>query len=275
MKYKILADSGCDLTLELKKELEVETVPLSMLLGPDVYVDNEELDVDGFIKRMNEYKSQAKSSCPSPYDFMEKCAKDGTTFIVTLSSKLSGSYGSAVIAKDMLAERGIDAYVFDSKSASAGQNLIIIKLRELINEGLSRGDIIERLEAFIDGMKTFFVLDNMDNLIKNGRMSKVSGLIAGALNIKLLLKSDGHGEIALHSKARGLQNAVIRLAETIGDVCKETAERVLAVTHCSCKYIDMFSEIMREKYLFKDIIISPTSGLTGMYANEGGIIVAF
>lgn len=275
MNYRIIADSGCDLTLELKKELAVETIPLSMSLGTEVYVDNEKLDVDDFIKRMNEYKYQARSSCPSPHDFMEKCGKDDTTFIVTLSSKLSGSYGSAVIAKDMLAEKGVDSYVFDSKSASAGQNLIVMKLRELIDNGLGRQEIIKELENFINNMKTFFVLDNMNNLIKNGRMSKVSGLIAGALNIKLLLKSDGQGEIALHSKARGLQNAVIKLAGTIGDVCKETAELVLTVTHCGSRYVDMFTEMVREKYSFKDIVIATTGGLTGMYANKGGIVIAF
>lgn len=275
MNYRIIADSGCDLTPEMKKELAAETVPLSMSLGTEVYVDNEELRVDDFIKKMNEYKEQAKSSCPSPYEFIEKCGKDGTTFIVTLSSKLSGSYASAVVARDMLAEQGIDSYVFDSKSASAGQLLVVRKLRELIDRGLSRGEIIRELEDFIDNMETFFVLDNLDNLIKNGRMSKVTGLIAGALNIKLLLKSDGNGEIVLHSKARGLQNAVIKLVGTIGDVCIETAGRILAVTHCSSKYIDMFVEMVREKYLFKDIIIATTGGLTGMYANEGGIVIAY
>lgn len=275
MKYKIIADSSCDLTPELKKELAVEIAPLSMSLGTEVFIDNEELDVDGFIKRMNEYKHQAKSSCPSPYEFMEKCAKDGTTFIVTLSSKLSGSYSSAVIARDMLSEQGVDSYVFDSKSASAGEILVVKELRDLIDKGLGRQEIIRELEDFIDNMETFFVVDNLDNLVKNGRMSKVTGLIAGALNIKLLLKSDGHGEIILHSKARGLQNAVIKLAAAIGDVCKETAGRILSITHCGSRHVDMFVEIVREKYLFKDIIIASTRGLSGMYANEGGIVIAF
>ncbi len=275
MNFRIIADSSCDLTPKLKKELAVETVPLSMSLGHEVFVDNDELKVDEFIKRMNEYKHQARSSCPSPHDFMEKCGKDGTTFIVTLSSKLSGSYASAVIAKDMLAEQGVDSYVFDSKSASAGQLLVVKRLRELIDKGLGKLKIIEELEIFIAEMKTFFVIDNLDNLVKNGRMSKVTGIIAGALNIKLLLKSDGQGEIALHAKTRGLQNAVVKLAEIIGEVCKDTAERVLAVTHCSSGYIDMFSAMVREKYTFRDIIIAPTGGLSGMYANNGGLIIAF
>lgn len=275
MDYKIVSDSGCDLTPELKKTLEVETVPLSMSLGNETYIDNEQLDTDDFIEKMRGSRHLPKSSCPSPYDFMEKCDRDKTTFIVTLSSKLSGSYSSANIAKGMLAEQGIDSYVFDSKSASAGQLLAVKKLHELVANGIGKLDIIKKLEEFIDNMKTFFVLENLDNLVKNGRMGKVTGIIAGALNIRLLLRSDGKGEIALYGKARGAQNSILKLAETIGDMCRNTADRILAVTHCNSMYIGMFEEIVRKKYEFKDIIIAPTKGLTGMYANKGGIIIAF
>lgn len=275
MDFKIVADSGCDLTPELKREMDVETVPLSMSMGDETYVDNEELDINMFMERMHAFKHPPKSSCPSPYDFMEKCDKERTTFIVTLSSKLSGSFASASMAKHMLEEEGIDSYVFDSKSASAGQLLIVRKLYELIKSGAGKNEIIKRVEDFIDNMKTVFVLDNLDNLIKNGRMSKVTGIIAGALNIKLLLKSDGHGEIALYSKARGIQNSVAKLAEAIGDMCRDTANLILAITHCNSKYVDLFKEMVKEKYSFRDIIVAPTKGLTGMYANDGGIVIAF
>ncbi len=275
MDYKIVADSGCDLTPELKKETAVETVPLTMSLGNETYVDDESLDVGRFMASMHASRHQPKSSCPSPYDFMEKCDKGKTNFIVTLSSKLSGSYASASMARSMLEEQGVYSYVFDSKSASAGQLLIVKKLHELIAAGIGRLDIIKRIEEFIDNMKTVFVLENLDNLVKNGRMSKVTGIIAGALNIKLLLKSDGHGEIALYSKARGIQNSIIKLAETIGDMCADTADRILAVTHCNSRHIDLFKGLIKERYSFKDILVAPTKGLTGMYANDGGIIVAF
>jgi DegV family protein with EDD domain len=274
MNYKIVADSGCDLTPELKEQIAVELVPLTMSLGNETYVDDEKLDVKNFMANMNAYKHQPKSSCPSPYDFMEKCDKEKTTFIVTLSSRLSGSYDSANLAKNMLAEQGIDSYVFDSKSASAGQLLIVQKLHELIMGEIGKLEIIKKIEDFIDNMKTVFVLENLDNLIKNGRMSKVTGIIAGALNIKLLLKADD-GEIALYSKVRGIQNSIAKLAETIGEMCRDTTNQILAITHCNSKYIDMFQKMVKEKYSFRDIVVAPTKGLTGMYANDGGIIIAF
>ena len=274
MNYKIVSDSGCDLTPELKKEMNIETVPLSMSMGNEIFVDNEDLDIKDFMAKMHAYKYPPKSSCPSPYDFMEKCDKEKTNFIVTLSSKLSGSYASANTAKDMLAEKGIDSYVFDSKSASAGQLLIVKKLFELINNGIGKLEIIEKLEDFIEEVETFFVLQNLDNLIKNGRMKKVAAFIAGALNIRLLLRGDDNGEIVLYSKARG-QNAILKLAETIGEICKDTTERILAITHCNSQQVNTLKSIVKDKYSFKEIIIAPTKGLTGMYANDGGIIIAF
>lgn len=276
MDYKIVADSGCDLTPELKKALIVDMAPLSMTLGNETYVDNEALDVNNFMLKMKEYKGQPKSACPSPHDYMEKCDKERTNFIVTLSSKLSGSYDSANTAKGMLIEQGIDSYVFDSKSASAGELLIVLKLIELINKGIEKLEIIKKIEDFIKRSRTFFVLEHLDNMVKNGRMSKVKGLIAGVLNIKLVLSADDNGEIALHAKARGAKNSIIKLAETIGDTCQDTKDRILAITHCNnIEQVNRLKEIVKEKYDFKEIIVAQTKGLTGMYANEGGVIIAF
>jgi len=276
MDYKIVSDSCCDLTPEMKKDLKVETVPLSMSLGDETYVDNEALDIDDFVHKMNAYKGQAKSSCPSPHDYIEKCDKDSVNFMVTLSSKLSGSCNSANLAKEMLAEEGVDAYVFDSKSASAGQLLILMKLRELVSAGIEKMEIIKRVEEFIKNMKTFFVLENLDNMVKNGRMSKIVGLISGVLNIRLILKGDQEGEIALYSKARGTRQSIQKLADTIGETCQDTKERTLAITHCdNPEQVSNLIGIVKEKYAFKKIVVAPTKGLSSMYANKGGIIIAF
>ncbi len=275
MDYRIISDSSCDLTPELKKSLDVVIAPLTMTLGTEAFVDDEALYVDNFIARMREYKGQAKSSCPSPHDYIEKHDKQSTNFVVTLSSKLSGSYNSANLAKEILAEQGVESHVFDSKSASAGQLLIILKLRELINSGIEKMEIVKRIDDFIAKMKTFFVLENLDNMIKNGRMGKITGLIAGVLNIRLVLRADA-GEIALFSKARGAQQSIMKLAETIGETCHDTKDKILAITHCNnLKQVNKLVDIVKEKYAFKEIVVAPTKGLSSMYANEGGIIIAF
>ncbi len=275
MEYKIVSDSGCDLTPVLKKELAIEIAPLSMTLGNMTYKDDENLNVENFLAEMHRHKEPPRSSCPSPYDFMEKCEKGKINFIVTLSSKLSGSYNSALVAKGILNEKEIDAHVFDSKSAAAGQLLVVKKLRDLVNIGQNKKEIIQKLEDFIKRLRTFFVLEDFENLLKNGRMNRVTGLIASVLNIRLLMAGNEHGEIVLHSKAKGSKNSLLKLAEIIGENCKNTADRILAISHCNNKYIDSFKMLVKEKYSFKDILLTTTRGLTGMYANYGGIIIAF
>lgn len=275
MEFKIVSDSGCNLTPELKKEFVVETVPFFMTLGNTLYKDDENLEIEKFLKEMHEHKELPKSACPSPYDFIEKSEKGKINFIVTLSSKLSGSYNSALIARDMLNDKGIEAHVFDSKSASAGQLLIVKKLRDLASNCQDKIEIIKKLEEFIKNLKTFFVLENFENLLKNGRMNKVTGLIASVMNIRLIMAGNEHGEIVLNSKVKGSHNSITKLAEIIGDNCKDTADRILAISHCNNNNIDTFKKIIKEKYSFKDIIVTTTRGLTGMYANYGGIIIAF
>ena len=275
MEYKIISDSGCDLSPQLKKEIFVDIVPLSITLGTTTYTDDETLDVEKFLEEMHDSKELPRSSCPSPFDFMEKCEQDKINFIVTLSSKLSGSYGSALIAKDILNEKGVEAHVFDSKSASAGQLLAVKKLRDLVNAGSDKNEIIKKFEDFIKLLKTFFVLENLENLIKNGRINKVTGLIASVMNVRLVMAGNEHGEIVLNSKVKGARNYITKLAEVIGDTYKDTANRTLVISHCNNKNIDSLQKIIKEKYLFKDIIVTTTRGLTGMYANYGGIVIAF
>jgi DegV family protein with EDD domain len=275
MEYRIISDSGCDLTPELKNELNVETVPFFMTLGSTTYKDDENLDIDNFLDEMRRHKELPKSSCPSPFDFIEKSEKGKVNFIVTLSSRLSGSYNSALIAKDMLNDKGIEAHVFDSKSASAGQSLVVKMLRDLASTEQDKTDIIKKLEDFIKNLKTFFVLENFENLLKNGRMNKVTGLIASVMNIRLIMAGNEHGEIVLNSKAKGSHNSLAKLAEIIGENCKDTADKILTISHCHNSNIDLFRKMVKEKYSFKDIIVSTTRGLTGMYANYGGIVIGF
>jgi len=165
MKYKLVVDSCCELVPELKKKLHAETVPLKMTVNGKEYIDDEKLDVNDFIKKMNSFKGHAKSSCPSPGEYAEKFDGAENVFVVTLSSQLSGSYSSAMIAKDMAEEKGISVDVFDSKSASAGELLIALKIKELVDLSLDKKTIVKSILDFISNMKTFFVLENLDTII--------------------------------------------------------------------------------------------------------------
>jgi len=276
MNYKLIGDSSSDLTSEMQEALSAEMVPLTLLLGDETFVDDDNLNVGEFVSKMKAFRGIAKSGCPSPGAFLEKCIEGGMTFIVTLSSQLSGSFASASVAKKLAQDRGDDAYVFDSKSASAAQLLICIRISEFINQGLEKSEIIRKTEELIGSMRTLFVLENLDNLVKNGRMSRITGLIAGALHIRPILGADENGNIALYSKAKGSRRAMERLAEMIGETCRDTADRILTITHCNNpEHANLIRKIALERYSFKQIVVAPTRGLSSLYANEGGVIIAF
>ncbi|WP_205408576.1 DegV family protein [Hydrogenoanaerobacterium saccharovorans] len=277
MRYKLVVDSCCDVTHELREKLPVEVVPLTMKLGDDSFVDNCKLNLQDFLAKMKAYKGQVRSACPSPGDYAEAYQGADNIFVVTLSSNLSGSYNSAELGKRLMdGDSTNEVHVFDSKSASAGQLLIALKISEFIEQKLENKEIIKNIEAFINGMKTFFVLDNLDNLTKNGRMNKIVGKVASVLGIRPILGADGEGNIAFFSQARGADAAIKKLAATIGEHCSNTCEKIMVITHCNnLKQANKLKELVSAAYSFKEIFIAPTGGLSSMYANEGGIIVAF
>lgn len=276
MKYKLVADSSCELVPELVDVLDATNVPLKMTMAEETFVDDENLDLDGFLSKMNNFKGRVMSACPSPQEYNNAFSKDKTNFVVTLSSQLSGSYSSAVIAKSLATEEGKDVHIFDSKSASAGELLISLKIKELVERGLEKSDIVRRVDDFIKNMKTLFVLENLDNLIKNGRMSKIKGTFATMLQIRAILGEDGNGNIVFVDKARGTANAIAKLADTIGVYCKDTKDKILTITHCNNEPQALrLKSLAEEKYSFKKIFVVKTRGLSSMYANEGGVIIAF
>ncbi|SHE76088.1 EDD domain protein, DegV family [Tissierella praeacuta DSM 18095] len=278
MNYKIVADSSCDLNEELKQRLNISLVPFKIDIDNKKFIDNEEINMVELIDAMKSSPNPIRTSCPSPGDFVMEYKNADNIFAITISGKLSGTYNSAVLAKDMAKEEEPDKFihVFDSKSASVGETLIAMKIQELIEKKLNNFEIVEKVEKYINGMKTYFVLENLDNLIKNGRISKTKGLIANVLNLKPIMGEDGEGNIKLVENVRGTKKAFKRLVEIIGETGEKFEEKILAISHVNAfeKAEELKKEIQK-RYNFKDIILVKTAGLSSAYANDGGIILVF
>lgn len=276
MKYTLIADSCCDMTPELRFQMELVSVPLTVNIGPESFLDDESLDLPDMMKKMKAEKGPVGSACPSPASFRDAFVKAGHSYTVTLSANLSGTYGSAMIGKSLAEEEGADVHVFDSKSASAGEVLVIRKLHRLINEGLQKDKIILAVEDFIKKMKTYFVLDNLDNLIKNGRMNKIAGKLASALGIKPLLGSDEEGNIAFYSYSRSEKQTVEKLADTIEKSGKNTEGESLVISHCNNPDLaERLKNAVMDRFRFLEILVVPTGGISSLYANDKGIVIAF
>lgn len=276
MTYQIVVDSCCDLTSDIKQALNIKVVPLNLYLGDKEIIDNETLDIPSFIEEMKACTQKVGSAAPSPSLYHELYEQSPQTFVVTLSSKLSSSYSGATLGADMLENSANNVHVFDSKSASAGELLIAFQIRDLIDSGIQGDELISRVEQFIDEMKTYFVLDNVDNLMKNGRLSKVKGKIISILNIKPLLGSDGDGNITQYSTCKGQTKIVKKMAETVTDSGKNTEGLRAVISHCNNEPLALrLKQQLVEQFQFKDIVIVPTGGVSSLYANDKGIILAY
>ena len=230
---------------------------------------------------MKARKNPVRSACPSPDLYAEDIrATEGDCFIVTLSAKLSGSHNAASLgvqlAQEDMPEKKV--HVFDSESASAGETYIALMIHDLIAAGKSFEQIVELVEEKIRSMHTLFVLDSLDNLVKNGRISRTVALLANVLSIRLLMSDDGHGAIKNISKARGIKGALGQMVET----CRKHTEGLaaasqrLVISYCNCpERARQVRDMIREKCpAIGEIILTPTSALSSMYANDGGIVIA-
>lgn len=277
MKYKIVADSSCDLNPELEEKINVCLIPFKIDVEDKSFVDDINLEVKELIKTMNDSPHPIKTSCPSPGDFLEKYKCADNIFIVTISEQLSGTFNSALLAKNMILEEFPNKFihVFNTRSASVGETLVSMKIQEYIEEKLSNCQIVEKVESFIDGMKTYFISEDLSNLIKNGRISKTQGFIASVLNIKPIMKGNEDGNIEAVEKVRGSKKAFDRLVEIVGETGVNFSDRVLAISHANApqKALDLKENL--RKYNFKDIIIVEAKGLSTAYVNDGGVILAF
>jgi DegV family protein with EDD domain len=277
LKIKIVADSSCDLTDEMKKQMNVDIAPLVLQLGEKSFVDDESLDVKQYIKEMASCETSPKTACPSPHDYMNRFEGPESVFVVTLSNFLSGSYNSAVLAKDMFIDELGNKFihVFDSLSASAGEVVVALKINDLAKLCLTEMEIVEKVTKFIKEMKTFFLLESLEHLAKAGRLNPIVAKVASMLSIKPIMCGD-EGNIKLFEKVRGYKKSFNRLVDIIGEEGKNLEEKVLAIAHCNCLDRALeFKEAVLKKYNFKDIVIVETKGLSSTYADDGGIIIAF
>ncbi len=279
MDYKIIVDSCCDISKQMMKDMSVNLVPLTIEFEGNRYVDDDSFDKQTFVKEMNLSHAVPKTACPAPAEYMDYFkGEEENVFVITLSSKLSGSYNSAEVAKGIYEGEQKDkkVHIFDSLSASAGQVLLALKVDYLAKMGKTYSQIVDSVEQYIKEMKTVFVLEKLDNLVKTGRMSLVKATIANVLNIKLILGSNGQGEIIMLQKARGIKKAINKMIELIDDTRDNLEERFLVIAHCNCVERAMaIKDKVQELYKFKDIVVVEMRGISCIYANQGGIVIAY
>lgn len=272
----IVCDSCCNLVGEYKGNYDLELVPFNLQLDDEHFVDDENFDTSEYLEKMKKAEL-VRSAAPSPKLFMDKIKMGKEVFVVTMSSKISATYSNACLAMDMLKDDEPEkkVYVFDTKSAAGGESLVVDKIQECINMEMSFENIIETVNKYISELQTFFVLERLDNLIRNGRISKTKAMIASMLSIKPVLY-DVDGEIEIFKKVRGLKKAYSELIDSISDYVVDAEKKKLVITQCNCyeRALELKEKIM-EKYKFREIMILPARGISTTYEDDGGIIINY
>ena len=278
MKYKIIVDSCGELTPEMKQDERFASAALTLEVGADTIVDDDSFDQADFLRKVAAYPECPKSACPSPEVYQRGFEADAEhLYAVTLSAELSGSYNSAELGKSLTLEEHPDKkiHVFNSKSASIGGTLIALKIQECEEAGMEFEQVVETVDAYIESQHTYFVLENLETLRKNGRLSRVKALVASALKVKPVMGATPEGTICQLDQARGINKALVKMVDYVKEGENNSSDKILAISHCNCpERAQMVKEALLERMQVKDVIILDTAGVSSMYANDGGIIVA-
>ncbi len=283
MKYKIVVDSCCDLTDEMRGWNNLEVVPLTLEVGDYHIFDDADFDQDDFISRVKAYDGVAKSACPAPDAFKKAYEGDcEEVYVLTITDKLSGTYNSALQGKALYEEEHNDGkkiYVFNSLSTSGTETLVAQEIRRVCELGMPFEEVKSYINDYIVNHNSlYFCLESLDALKNNGRLFALAASVLEKIKIKLVCKRTDEGNITLSGQDFTINRALIKLVNFIANDTKDKnlKNKTLIISYVCCKdRADFVAQKVREKTGFANVITLKASGLNSLYAADGGIIVSY
>ena len=281
MRIQLMTDGGADIPQQLIEQLQLEIVPLYLNFSDGEYKTGSTLNLADFHQKVKELNEVPRSAAPSPNDFYEaykKIPRDKPIIMLSLSKELSSTYQNAVAAKNMILEEEPERKiaVINTKTASGGIALLLYDVYGKIQAGDTFEQIVQHTEDRVGDTVTLFVLQTLDNLVRGGRISKVTGKIAKTLSIKLLMRGSEQGEIEVTKRVRGEKRALKRFIQQIGEYTKNAENKNLFMTHCNSesRAIKLLNDI-KEKYSFKETFLTDTGPIIATHGGDGAIVIAF
>lgn len=279
MKWAVVTDSASDMACmksELNGAVGFTTVALKLNVGEREFVDDEKLDVDEMIQYLSEYKGKSGSAAPGPGEWKDAFEMADNIIAITISGSLSGSYRSACAAKDMVLEEHPDKNIFIMDSLSTGGEMVLLarKALELAQAGVEFEEMCTQVEAYKKRTHVLFVVESMDNLVKNGRVSKLEGSIAAVLGIKVLGEGSPEGTLNMLKKSRGTLKVYDKLLEQM--FANGYSGGKVIIGHCNneerAQYV---KNAILERFPGSPVEIMKTRGLDSFYAEKYGIIMGY
>lgn len=214
-KIKIITVSTSDLNEDIVKKYDIEVLPLIVNIGEKSYLDGVDISTSKLLEIMKNETRFPTTSQVNPqryFECFEKYLNEGyKILLLNMSSKMSGTYQSSCIARDML-DKKEDVVVIDTLNVTSGLGVLVLKACRLREEGLSLYEIKDKIEEAIPHVKSALIFNSLDNLVKGGRLSRTAGAIGNILGIKLILEVKD-GEMAVMNKVRGTKKAVKTVLE--------------------------------------------------------------
>lgn len=277
--YKVILDSSGELTEEMRADGHFVNVPMTLEVNGYTVIDDDTFDQADFLRRVKESPTAPKSSCPAPGMYLEQIeSEEENVYLVTISGALSGSYNSAVVAKEMYEEEHEDSpkkiHVFDAKTTGVGETLIAMKIAACEKAGMAFDEIVSAVEKYIADQHTFFVLETLEVLRKAGRLGLLKERIAHTLHIKPVMGATDEGNIQQLAQVRGMNRAITKMVDLMLAATKNCGEKILGISHCNCldRALALKAEI-EKRANFKDILVMDTHALNTTYACDGGLIM--
>ncbi|MFC4403224.1 DegV family protein [Gracilibacillus xinjiangensis] len=280
MTVKIIADSASDLTKEDYKQYDIEMVPLTVQLDGENYEDGITISSKKVYDAMREGKSP-KTAQVSPHifqDTFEKHAKEGNQVIyLAFSSELSGTYQAAKLMEEEVKQNYPDfqLHVVDTKCASLGYGLVVIRAAEAANSGASLDEILNVSKHYYESMEHIFTVDDLEYLYRGGRVSKTAAFVGTLLKVKPLLHMED-GKLIPLEKVRGSKKVFKRMIEVMEERGVDLEDQLVAISHGDAiDTANTLAEMIREKWNVKGIKINMVGSTIGAHAGPGTIALFF
>lgn len=278
MTWNIVLDSSCDLVPQDDfKNASIKIAPLTIRVGDKEFVDDENIDVVQMMDAMNKEKSASSTACPSPDAFYEHFKSADNIICICITSNLSGTYNSALVAERMIKEEYPDKNIFvlNSYNTAGGMVLMAQYADQLIGEGLAFEEIVTKLEVYAKETRLIFTLEKFDNLIKTGRMKPLVGKVVAALGIHLIAQASDIGTVELMFKVRGDDKTLEKMVDYMNEQ-KDMTDKPVVINHCNnLKAVEKLKELIREKCKTDKITVKNCKGLTAFYAMDKGILIGY
>ncbi len=271
---KIVADSSSD--IRSLEEVPFSSAALKIITAGKEYVDDEKLDVVSMVNELLESTEKTSTACPSVGDWLDAFGGADEVYCVTITSNLSGSYNSAMLAKAEYEQEkpGRKVCVIDSLSTGPEMKLIMEKIQEFLKRGFSFEDICSKVREYQEKTGLLFMLESMKNLANNGRVSKLAASAAGLLSIRVVGKASDEGTLEPLSKCRGTKKAIPAMAEFMKKFGYKGGK--VRIAHCCNEgAAQNLKAIILEQFARAQIEIYRCGGLCSFYAEKGGLIVGF